>query len=90
MWIHVSAPLPVQAMLDPISLIFGRTGLIIGASEAKNAREADFDVKMRVALQKPGQNCENHVSKTQFFFNFSNFCFFNFFMFFGVPSVVGG
>ena len=60
-------PLHPQAMLNPFPPILGRTGLIIGASEGKNAGEADFDIKMRVALQKPGQNCENHEPRTQIF-----------------------
>ena len=67
-------------MLDPFSLIFGRTGLILGVSEAKNAGEADFDVKTCVALQKPGQKSENHMCRTQTrdqkFFEFLFFSFF--------------
>ena len=34
----------------------GRTEVILGVSEAKNAQETDFDVKTRLALQKPGEN----------------------------------
>ena len=34
----------------------GRTEVILGVSEAKNAQETDFDVKTRLALQKPGKN----------------------------------
>ena len=36
----------------------GRTEVILGVSEAKNAQETDFDVKTRLAPQKPGKNDE--------------------------------
>ena len=39
-------------MLEPI---LGRTGPTIGASNAKNALEADFEVKTRLALPKLAQ-----------------------------------
>ena len=42
-------------MLEPI---LDRTGLIIGASKAKNAQEADFEVKTRLALPKLAQKDE--------------------------------
>ena len=41
--------------------------MILGVSEAKNAQEADFEVKMRLALQKPGKNDEKHDFRTDFF-----------------------
>ena len=70
-------------MFRPIS---GHTGLIIGISEAKNTREADFDVKTRVALQKPSKKGESCAQDPKFF---KNVCF-GFSAFFRAPRVVGG
>ena len=55
-----------------MALIFGRTDLRTGASEAKFDVEADFDVNTSLAPQKPGKSCENQMPKTH---NFLNFCF---------------
>ena len=37
-------------------MIFGRTDLRIGVSKAKFDAESDFEVRLAVAHQKPGQN----------------------------------
>ena len=53
--------------------------MILGVSEAKNAQEIDFDVKMRLAPQKPGK----HDEKCDFwmdFLRFFVFCFFDVFL----------
>ena len=39
-------------------MIFGRTDLRKGVSKAKFDAESDFDVRLAVAPQKPGQNNE--------------------------------
>ena len=40
---------------------FGRTDLRRGVSGAKFDAESDFEVRLAVALQKPGQNCEKLI-----------------------------
>ena len=64
----------------------GRTEVILGVSEAKNAQETDFDVKTCLALQKPGKNQE----KCDFRTDFLRIFFFGFLMFFRASRVVGG
>ena len=48
----------------------GRTEVILGVSEAKNAQETDFDVKTRLAPQKPGKTNEKRDFRTNFFESF--------------------
>ena len=68
-------------------MIFGRTDLRIGVSGAKFDAESDFEVRLAVAPQKPDQNCEKLIFRSQkfpdFFFRrkfwtekqvFRNFC----------------
>ena len=43
------------------SHIFGRTDLRIGVSGAKFDAESDFEVRLAVAPQKPGQNSEKLI-----------------------------
>ena len=64
----------------------GRTEVILGVSEAKNAQETVFDVKTRLALQKPDKNEEKCDVRTDFLRTF----FFGFLMFFRASRVVGG
>ena len=53
-------------------MIFGRTDLRIGVSGAKFDAESDFEVRLAIPPQKPGQNSEKLIlrSKTnrRFFF----------------------
>ena len=42
-------------------MIFGRTDLRIGVSGAKFDAESDFEVRLAVAPQKPGQNSEKLI-----------------------------
>ena len=48
-------------------MIFGRTDLRIGQSEAKFDAEADFDVRSAVAPQKPVQFDEKPISRSKTF-----------------------
>ena len=48
----------------------GRTEVILGVSEAKNAQETDFHLKTCLALQKPGKNEENTIFEQIFFESF--------------------
>ena len=56
-------PHPVQ---DMFGQMFGRTGLTIGGSKAKNAQEADFEVKMRLAPPKSNEHCKKHNFRSKF------------------------
>ena len=47
-------------------MIFGRTDLRIGQSEAKIDAEADFDVRSAVAPQKPDQIDEKTIFRSKF------------------------
>ena len=64
----------------------GRAEVMLGVSEAKNAKETDFGVKTCLAPQKPGKNDEKRHFRTDFLRIF----FFGFLMFFHGPRVVGG
>ena len=56
---HVRFPPPsTPPPKSHVGANLGRTGLIIGASKAKNAQEADFEVKTRLAVPKLAQNDE--------------------------------
>ena len=46
-------------------MIFGRTDLRIGVSEAKFDAEADFEIRLAVAPRKPHQNCEKLISRSE-------------------------
>ena len=51
----------VSAAQTVLFMIFGRTDLRIGVSGAKFGAEADFEVHLALALQKPGQKCEKVI-----------------------------
>ena len=55
-------------------MIFGRTDLRIGQSEAKIDAEADFDVRSAVAPQKPDQIDEKPFSRSKKFPKKKNQC----------------
>ena len=48
-----------------IFIIFGRTDFRKGVSGAKFDAESDFDVRLAVALQKPGQQCEKTIFRSK-------------------------
>ena len=48
-------------------MIFGRTDLRIGVSEAKFEAESDFEVRFAVAPQKPGQNIKKLIFRSENF-----------------------
>ena len=50
-----------------IFIKFGRTDLRRGVSGAKFNAEADFEVRLAVALQKPSKNCEKLVFRSKIF-----------------------
>ena len=50
-----------------ICMIFGRTDLRIGVSGAKFDAESDFEVRLAVAPQKPGQNSEKLIFRSENF-----------------------
>ena len=51
---------------------FGRTDLRKGVSGAKFDGQTDFDVRLAVAPQKPGQNSEKLIFRSE---NFDDFFF---------------
>ena len=57
-------------------MIFGRTELILGVSEAKYCEESAGEVRFGVAPQKPAKNAEKSMFKTKtnpiFFFRRPN------------------
>ena len=59
---------------DLICMIFGRTDLRKGASRAKFDGQADFEVHLAVAPQKPSQNSEKLIYRSK---NFVDFVFFD-------------
>ena len=64
----------------------GRTEVILGVSEAKNAQETDADVKTRLAPQNLVKMMKNIIFEPIFFESF----FFGLLMFFRASRVVGG
>ena len=46
-------------------MIFGRTDFGKGVSGSKFDAESDFDVRLAVALQKPGKKCEKLISQAK-------------------------
>ena len=48
-------------------MIFGRTDLRIGVSKAKFDAESDFEVHLAVAPQKPSQNNEKTIFRSEDF-----------------------
>ena len=48
-------------------MIFGRTDLRIGVSEAKFEAESDFEVRFAVAPQKPGRNIKKLIFRSENF-----------------------
>ena len=48
-------------------MIFGGTDLRTGVSGAKFDAESDFEVRLAVALQKLGQNCEKLIFRSKNF-----------------------
>ena len=54
-------------------MIFGRTDLRKGISRAKFDAKFDFEVRLAVAPQKPGQNIEKLIFRCE---NFANDFFF--------------
>ena len=51
-------------------MIFGRTDLRISVSRAKFDAKSDFEVRLAVAPQKPGQNIEKLIFRSKKFAEF--------------------
>ena len=58
---------------DLIFMIFGRTDLRIGVSEAKFDAEVDFEVHFTPAPYKISKNCEQLMLRSKICFKFSKF-----------------
>ena len=48
-------------------MMFGRTDLRIGVSEAKFEAESDFEVRFSIAPQKPSQNIKKLIFRSENF-----------------------
>ena len=60
--LHPYPPQVTAVETDIFSAIFGRTGLTIGASKAKNCEQFDFEVCLPVQPPKLAQKGETSVS----------------------------
>ena len=47
-----------------LSMFFGRTDLVLGASKATYCEELDFDTRFDVAPQDPAKNTKAQISET--------------------------